>query len=52
MAVQGWEKNAAETVERDDTEDAAIRRLCVLQDRAEFVEGQSSAMRPAPKTRH
>ena len=41
-----------QTVERYDTEDAAIRRLRALQDRAEFVEGQSSAMRPAPKPRH
>jgi len=46
------EDGSHETVERYDTEDAAIRRLRVLQDRAEFVEGQSSAMRPAPKTRH
>jgi hypothetical protein len=41
-----------QAVERYDTEDAAIRRLRMLQERAESVEWQSSAMRPAPKTRH
>jgi hypothetical protein len=41
-----------QAVERYDTEDAAIRRLRVLQERVESVERPNSAMRPAPKTRH